>query len=314
MEQSADAKKRPSILIVGVTGRLGFELASASLEASHPTYCLVRSTSFSDPEKSRKLQILVDSGGIILEGSLHDEGSLMEAVKQVNVVICAVNSKQVLDQKPLISAIKKAGCIKRFIPSEFGLDPDKTHISDMDQGFYSRKSEIRRLVESQDIPYTFISCNFFMNYLLPSLIQPGKKTPPRDKLTIFGNGNVKGVFMKEKDVAKFTISTVDDPSTLNKVLYLRPPGNVYSMNELAEMWEEKIGKKLEKIYVTEEELLKKIKETPYPDNMEMVFIYAAFVKGFQTSFEVEACGGVEGSGLYPHVKYTTISEYLDTLL
>ncbi|CAI9286747.1 unnamed protein product [Lactuca saligna] len=315
MELSADPKKKKSsILIVGVTGRLGFELANASLEASHPTYCLVRSTSFSDPEKSRKLQILIDSGAIILEGSLHDEGSLIEAIKQVKVVICAVNSKQVLDQKPLISAITKAGCIERFIPSEFGLDPDKTHISDMDQGFYSRKAEIRRLVEAQAIPYTFISCNFFMSYLLPSLVQPGLKAPPRDKITIFGNGNVKGVFMKETDVAKFTISTMEDPRTLNKVLYLRPQGNMYSMNELAEIWEGKIGKKLEKIYVMEENLLKKIKETPYPDNMEMVFIYAAFVKGFQTCFQVEECGGVEGSMLYPNLKYTTISQYLDTLI
>lgn len=36
----------------------------------------------------------------------------MEAVKQVDVVICAVASKQALDQKPLIHAIKRAGCIK----------------------------------------------------------------------------------------------------------------------------------------------------------------------------------------------------------
>ena len=65
--------------------------------------------------------------------------------------------------------------------------------------------------------------------------------------------------MKQSDVAAFTISTVDDPRTLNKVVYLRPPGNVYSMNELVELWESKIGKKLDKVYVTEEELLKKIK-------------------------------------------------------
>lgn len=65
--------------------------------------------------------------------------------------------------------------------------------------------------------------------------------------------------MKESDVATFTISAVDDPRTLNKVVYLRPPGNVYSVNELIEIWESKIGKKLEKIYEPEEELLKKIK-------------------------------------------------------
>lgn len=68
-----------------------------------------------------------------------------------------------------------------------------------------------------------------------------------------------GVFVKETDVATFTISAVDDPRTLNKVLYLRPPGNVYSLNELVELWESKIKKTLEKIYMSEEELLKKIK-------------------------------------------------------
>lgn len=33
-------------------------------------------------------------------------------MKQVDAVICAVSSKQVLDQKPVIKAIKLAGCIK----------------------------------------------------------------------------------------------------------------------------------------------------------------------------------------------------------
>lgn len=65
--------------------------------------------------------------------------------------------------------------------------------------------------------------------------------------------------MKDYDAAAFTISTVDDPRTLNKALYLRPEGNVYSLNELVKTWERKIGKNLEKTYVSEEELLKKIK-------------------------------------------------------
>ncbi|KAL7002695.1 putative pinoresinol-lariciresinol reductase 3 [Sarracenia purpurea var. burkii] len=202
----------------------------------------------------------------------------------------------------------------RFIPSEFGLDPHKTRISDLDHNFYARKSEIRRLVEAEGIPHTYICCNFFMSYLLPSIVQPGLKNPPRDKVMIFGDGNVKGVFTKESDVAAFTICAVDDPSTLNKVVHLRPPGNVCSINELVDIWESKIGKKLEKIYVPEEELLKKIKETPYPDNMNLVFIYCAFVKGDQTYFEMESSEGVDGTKLYPHLKYTTISEYLDTLL
>ncbi|XP_059653796.1 probable pinoresinol-lariciresinol reductase 3 [Cornus florida] len=312
LEDETMGKSR--VLIVGVTGNLGFLLAKASIQASHPTFALVRDSAFSDSLKSNKLQTLSDAGATLLKGSLQDEASLIQAIKQVDVVICAVSSKQVLEQKHLILAIKQAGCIKRFIPSEFGLDPDKTQISHLDYNFYSRKAEIRRLVEAEGIRYTYISCNFYTSYLLPSLVQPGLKNPPRDKVTIFGDGNVKGVFVKESDVAAFTIGAVDDPRTLNKVLYLRPLGNVYSMNELVELWEIKIKKNLEKSYMPEEELLKKIKETPYPNNMEMVFIYSAFVKGDQTYFDIESSGGVEGTQLYPHLKYTTISEYLDTLL
>lgn len=191
----------------------------------------------------------------------------------------------------------KSELLQRFIPSEFGSDPDKTRVSDLDYNFYSWKSEIRRFVEAESIPYTYICCNFFFTYLLPSLVQPGLKSPPRDKVTIFGDGTAKGclmhclslwipsalvfyhlmwlaftfpalinliwailgVFVKQSDVANFTISTVDDPRTLNKTLYLRPSGNTYSMDELVEIWESKICKKLQRIFVSEEELLKKIK-------------------------------------------------------
>ncbi|KAM1760182.1 hypothetical protein ACFX14_003096 [Malus domestica] len=246
------------VLIIGVTGNLGHHLAQAALQFSHPTFALVRPSTFSDPHKSHKLHSLSSAGVTLLQGSLEDEESLMTAVKQVDVVICAVSAKQVLRQKFLIQVIKQAGCIKRFIPSEFGLDPDKTRISGMDHNFYEQKAEIRRFVETNGIPYTYISCNFYMSYLLPQLVQPGLKVPPRDKVTIFGDGNTKGVFVKESDVAAFTIRALDDPRTLNKVVYLRPPGNVYSMNELVEIWESKIGKKLDKVFVSEEELLERV--------------------------------------------------------
>ncbi|XP_042495203.1 probable pinoresinol-lariciresinol reductase 3 [Macadamia integrifolia] len=306
------AKSR--VLIIGATGNLGFHLANASLRYGHPTFALVRESAFSQPEKSQKIEALSSAGAKLFKGSLQDFSSLVEAVEQVDVVICAVSSKQVLDQKHLIRAIKQAGCIKRFIPAEFGVDPDKIQISNLDHGFYSRKAEIRRIIETESIPYTYICCNLFTSSLLSLLVQPGLRTPRRDTVNIFGDGNTKAVFMKETDVATFTINTVDDPRTLNKALHLRPMGNVYSMNELVEIWETKIGKKLEKIHLSEEQLLKNIRDTPYPNNMELIFTYSAFIKGDQTYFDIESSGGVDGTGLYPNVKYTTVSEYLDTLM
>ncbi|XP_077253502.1 nmrA-like negative transcriptional regulator family protein [Tasmannia lanceolata] len=303
--------EKSRILVIGATGNLGHHLVNVSVALGHPTFALIRESTI--PDKSHLLESFTNAGVKLLKGSLQDHSNLIEAIKQVDVVICAIPSKHSLDQKLLIRAIKEAGCVKRFIPSEFGADPDKVQISSNQYKFYANKAEIRRIIEEEGIPYTYISCNFFTGVLLPSLVQPGLKTPPRDKVRIFGDGNTKAVFVKECDVAAFTISTVDDPRTLNKVLYLRPPGNVCSLNELVEIWEMKIGKKLEKVYITEEQVLKSFQETPYPSNMEFIFIYSAFIKGDHTYFDIEP-SGVGGTELYPHVQYTTISEYLDTLL
>lgn len=66
------------------------------------------------------------------------------------------------------------------------------------------------------------------------------------------------MFNKEGDVAAYMIRAVDDPRTLNKTLYISPPKNTLSMNELVALWEKKIGKSLEKTYLSEEQVLKTI--------------------------------------------------------
>lgn len=70
--------------------------------------------------------------------------------------------------------------------------------------------------------------------------------------------DVAAVYNREADVATYTIKSVDDPRTLHKILYIRPPANSISMNDLTTLWENKIGKKLERIYVPEEQVLKNI--------------------------------------------------------
>lgn len=67
-----------------------------------------------------------------------------------------------------------------------------------------------------------------------------------------------GVCVVEEDIATYTIKAVEDPRTLNKILYMRPPANILSFNEIVSIWEQKIGKTLEKIYVPEDQILKNI--------------------------------------------------------
>ncbi len=73
-----------------------------------------------------------------------------------------------------------------------------------------------------------------------------------------GRGFKTAIYVDEDDIATITIKSVDDPRTLNKQLVIRPPTNVLSFNELVEIWEKKIGHKLEKSYIPESTLRKQL--------------------------------------------------------
>ncbi|KAI9118282.1 hypothetical protein K1719_010614 [Acacia pycnantha] len=303
--------EKSKILIIGGTGYIGKYIVEASAKAGHPTFALVRETTVSDPVKGKLIDNFRNLGVNLVHGDLYDHESLVKAIKLVDVVISTVGHMQLADQVKLISAIKEAGNVKRFFPSEFGNDVDRVHAVEPAKSAFAIKAQIRRAVEAEGIPYTYVSSNCFAGYFLPTLVQPGATAPPRDKVIILGDGNPKAVFNKEEDIGTYTIRSVDDPRTLNKILYLRPPKNIYSFNELVALWEKKIGKTLEKIYVPEDKLLKDIQESPIPINVVLAINHSVFVKGDHTNFEIEPSFGVEASELYPDVKYTTVEEYLN---
>nr|TKS02125.1 hypothetical protein D5086_0000163840 [Populus alba] len=145
--------------------------------------------------------------------------------------------------------------------------------------------------------------------------QPGATASHGDRLVILGDGNVKVVFNKEEDIATYTIKAVDDPRTVNKILNIKPPANIISSNDLVSLWEKKIGKTIERVYVPEEQILKNIQETSdFRRKLTLAICHSCFVNGDQTNFEIEPSFGVEASELYPDVKYTTVEEYLNQLV
>ncbi|KAL8116146.1 hypothetical protein AgCh_022591 [Apium graveolens] len=245
------------------------------------------------------------------QGDLYNHESLVKAIKQVDVVISSLGHGQLADQDKLLAAIVEAGNVKRFFPSEFGQDVDRVNAVEPAKSAFAAKAQFRRAVEAAGVPFTYVCCNFFAGYFLPNLAQPGATAPPRDKAIILGDGSPKVVLNKEEDIATYTIKAVDDPRTLNKILYVRPPHNTLCFNEVLSLWEKKIGNTLEKIYVPEEQVLKNIQESPVPLNVIISISHSAFVKGDQTNFEIEPSFGVEASALYPDVKYTTVDEYLN---
>ncbi|GMH23388.1 hypothetical protein Nepgr_025231 [Nepenthes gracilis] len=305
--------EKSRVLIIGGTGYIGKFIVEASVKQGHRTFALVRESSASDPAKASLLDGFKNSGVTLLHGDLYDHESLVKAIKHVDVVISAVGSLQLADQTKIIAAIKEAGNVKRFFPSEFGSDVDRSTAVEPAKSAFATKAQIRRAIEAEGIPHTFVVCNCFAGFFLTTLAQPGLMAPPppKDKLIIMGEGNVKAVFNKEDDIGTFTIKAVDDPRTQNKILYIAPPYNIYSFNDLVSLWEKKIGKTVERIYVPEHKILKDIQESPVPINVILAINHAVFVNGDQTNFEIEESFGVEASQLYPDVNYTTVDKYLD---
>ena len=53
-----------------------------------------------------------ENGNNALQGDLYDHGSLVKAIKHVDVVISTVGHLQLVDQVKIIAAIKEAGNVK----------------------------------------------------------------------------------------------------------------------------------------------------------------------------------------------------------
>ncbi|CDP20330.1 unnamed protein product [Coffea canephora] len=118
---------KSKILIIGGTGNIGKYLVEASAKAGHPTFALVRESTISDPKRAAIIESFKSLGVIFLHGDLHNHQQLVNAIKQVDIVISAVGGDLVAHQVKIIEAIKEAGNIKRFLPSEFGVDVDRAN-------------------------------------------------------------------------------------------------------------------------------------------------------------------------------------------
>lgn len=301
------------ILIIGGTGYLGKYLAKASVAQGYPTFVLVRPSRATalDLSKEKLLQELKDNGVHILTGSLDDHNSLVDAIKQVDVVISAVAVPQHLDQLNIIRAIKEVGNIKRFLPSEFGTEVDRVDAAFPPfQRLCDTKKKIRRAIEDAGIPYSFIAANSFMAYFVDYLLHPRQKPQPGE-VVIYGDGLTKAVMNLEDDIAAFTIMVANDPRTVNKLVIYRPPDNIMSQSELVSLWEKKTGRTFERVFLPEAEMVVLSQSLPHPDNVRISILHNIFVKGDQTNFEL-GYGELEASDLYPDYKYTTVDQFLHT--
>ncbi|EPS61940.1 hypothetical protein M569_12853 [Genlisea aurea] len=302
---------KSKILVIAASGGLGKLLVEESVKYGHPTFALFRQSALGDPLKAQIAAEFRAQGVTVLVGGVDDYDSLLNAVKQVDIVLSAVGAQQLGDQGGIIDAIKEAGNVKRFVPSDYGFLLDSKRVIEPIKTISGQKRGFRRKVQESGIPYTFVNSNFCGSLIFPTLAPPGSTDfPPRDRIAVYGDQNLKGVFNEERDIATYTILAVDDPRALNTVVYIQPEKNIISYGDLAALWEEKIGKKLERVHVTEEDIFETLPKLEIPLNILLSINYSVFVKGDQSFFQVPP-EWVEASELYPHVKYTSVEAHLE---
>ncbi|KAJ7942586.1 Isoflavone reductase-like [Quillaja saponaria] len=265
---------KSKVLVVGGTGYIG-----------HETYVLQRPEIGLDIDKLQMLLSFKKQGAHLVEASFSNHQRLVDAIKKVDVVVCTMSgvhfrSHNLLLQLKLVEAIRKAGNIKRFLPSEFGTDPARMgHALEPGRVSFDEKMTLRKAIEDANIPFTYISANCFAGYFAGNLSQMGTLLPPKEKVHVYGDGNVKVVFVDEDDVAKYTIKTIDDPRTLNKTV------------------------------ISGEDFLASMKGLGYAEQVGVGHFYHIFYEGCLTNFEIGE-EGEEASKLYPEVNYTRMDEYL----
>ncbi|XP_059642384.1 isoflavone reductase homolog [Cornus florida] len=306
---------KSKVLVVGGTGYIGSRIVKASLAQGHETYVLQRPEIGLDMDKLQILLSFKKHGAHLIEGSFSDHRSLVDAVKKVDVVICTMSgvhfrSHNILLQLKLVDAIKEAGNVKRFLPSEFGIDPSRMRDA-LEPGnvTFVEKMRVRKAIEEAKIPFTYVSANCFAGYFVGNLSQLGTLIPPKDKVYLYGDGNVKVAFLDEDDIATYTIKTIDDPRMLNKTLYLRPPENILTQRQIVEKWEKLTNKELQKFTISAQDFLASMKGMDFAGQVGVGHFYHVFYDGCLTNFEIGK-DGEEASELYPEVQYTRMDTYL----
>ncbi|KAK1371374.1 Isoeugenol synthase 1 [Heracleum sosnowskyi] len=307
-----DLEKKSKILIFGGTGYYGTYQVKACVAAAHPTYVYVRPFKpHHDPSKSDLLQEFKSLGVTIFEGELNEHEKLVEAIRQVDIVIVTLGMPPIMDQLKIIAAMKEAGNVKRFIPSEFGNEVDRISPLPPYQACCDQKKVIRRAAEKSGIPYTFVVANTYGAYFVNYLLRPYDKKS--NKVAIYGTGEARFSCNYEKDIAEYTVKVATDPRTENGLIIYRLPKCIITQMDLISIWEKKTGRTMEKTYISEEKLINLSETLPFPDNVPMAILHSLFVKGEEMAYDLKE-DDLDVVELYPEYKYTTVEELLDIFL
>jgi nucleoside-diphosphate-sugar epimerase len=296
---------KPIVLLVGITGMLGYKIAEAILaKDAMAVRAIVRAGGSSDPSKQAKLDELKSKGVSFVEGDLLNPASLSKACEGVEAIVSAISGDEemvVTGQINLIEAAAAKG-VRRMIPSDYAVDYRKLDWGD-NYNLDMRKKVFAAL-ESSSIDYTLILNGCFTEILYGSFLNTFDFAA--GTFNYWGDGNTPFDITTTDDTAKLIAEAIADPTMANGVLQVA--GDVITMKQLLETYQTVTGKKLiENQLGSVEDLTawidrtKAIATSPYEYLPQQYLFTMVSGKGKLDDITNDR---------YPQIELTSVSEYI----
>ncbi|CAG8591680.1 5604_t:CDS:2 [Paraglomus brasilianum] len=257
-----------NITVAGGTGGLGYHIAEALLNDGSFNVKILRRLPKTANEKA---DLLASKGAEIVYADYNQHDDLVNVLRGTDALISAAapgiatgNHDFDTLQTPLLNAAKAAG-VRRFYPSEFGIESEIGDHIETDT-----KAAFREKVEKSGLEYTNIMCGLASEYLGTVGFDVKNKTA---KFYIDGDTILSTIYLA--DIGKYTAESLKMEESRNATL--KVAGSRFSLNQILEKLEEATGSKWQVVVDKDikNRFLNKIDPVPSP----MDFFTAVIVGG-----------------------------------
>ncbi|KAL8826298.1 MAG: hypothetical protein Q9170_007455 [Blastenia crenularia] len=307
------------IAIAGGTGGLGRTLVDELCKGGeHTTFVLSRKSQLPFEVSSNVHCLATDYGNLQGLRGLLDSNNIHTVISTLNPPTPEVHTSQ----NNLIQASAESRTVKRFIPSEWGIDyfSDDEHVP-LPWKILKRQS-ISQLKKYPNLEYTMVYNGYFMDYfgmphcqshMLPEI-------PYIDiaaaKAAIPGTGDEKVSLTYTKDVAKLVRKLVESEERWPVQTLIA--GDVVTFNGILEAAEQARGIKFDVVHDSLQDLRQgKVTEIPAYGPMYEVFSKEVFLE-MTAAFAVAMVTGVfvfDGKHFneqYPEIRMTKLRDFIMT--
>jgi uncharacterized protein YbjT (DUF2867 family) len=296
---------KPTVLLIGVSGMLGYKIALAILaKGAMDVRAIIRPEGTIDAKKQAKLDELRSRGVTFVEGDLLNPSSLPAACEGVEAIVSAVSGDEEMTVKGQINLIEAAAVtgVRRMIPSDFSVDYRKLDWGD-NYNLDMRKKVFSAL-ESSPLDYTLILNGCFTDVLLGSFLNIFDFAA--GTFNYWGDGNTPFDITTTDDTAKLIAESIADPAMANGVLQVA--ADVITMKQLLATYQTVTGKTLTENplgsvddLTTWVEQTKAIAASPY-EYLPQQYLFT-MVSGKGKLDDIT-------NNRYPNIALTPVSEYI----